>query len=65
VPEGPEVHREADNIKAAIDGDRPIYIYFHHEHLKSFEKELTSRRVNSVEVHGKGLAVRRTPNYPQ
>lgn len=57
MPEGPEVHREADSIRAAIKGDQPIYIYFHHKHLKPFEKELAGRKVTSVEAHGKGLVI--------
>lgn len=57
MPEGPEVHREADKIKDAIAGKDPIYVFFHHEHLKQFEKELTGMRVENVEAHGKGLVI--------
>ena len=57
MPEGPEVHREADLIRKAVGGEEPIYVYFHHEHLKQFEKELTGRRVEKVEAYGKGLVI--------
>lgn len=55
MPEGPEIHREADNIRKAVGGASPLYIYFYHEHLKPFEEKLAGRRIESVEAHGKGL----------
>ena len=57
MPEGPEVHREADKIRDAIGGETPIYLYFYHEHLKPFEKELADRKVENVEAYGKGLVI--------
>lgn len=55
MPEGPEIHREADKIRKAIADQTPIYFYFHHDHLKPFEQELSGKKVLSVEAFGKGL----------
>lgn len=57
MPEGPEVHREADKIRDAIGGQVPIYLYFYHEHLKSFEEDLADRKIEKVEAYGKGLVI--------
>ncbi len=57
MPEGPEVHREAHKIRAAIGNQYPIYVYFYHEHLKPFEKELTGIQIESVTAYGKSLVI--------
>lgn len=57
MPEGPEIHIEADSIRKAIGGSACRYIQFYHEHLKPFEKELSDRMVESVEAYGKGLVI--------
>ena len=57
MPEGPEVHREADKIRNAIGNQSPIYLYFYHEHLKPFEGNLTGKQVKNVEAYGKGLVI--------
>lgn len=57
MPEGPEIHIEADSIRKAIGGSACRYIQFYHEHLKPFEKELSERMVESVEAYGKGLVI--------
>jgi endonuclease-8 len=57
MPEGPEIHREADAIRSAIGGDESVYVYFYHNHLKEFEKELTGRKITSVQARGKGMII--------
>lgn len=57
MPEGPEIHREADKIRQAISGKPATYLYFYHDHLKPFEKELSELTVQSVEAYGKGLVI--------
>jgi len=63
MPEGPEIHREADKIRKAIAGDQCLYIYFYHEHLKPFEKQLVDKRVEKVEAFGKGLVISFEKDY--
>lgn len=58
MPEGPEIHREADKIRNAIGGKTCSYVYFYHDHLKPFETELTGKEVLSVEARGKGMIIR-------
>lgn len=57
MPEGPEIHREADAIRNAIGEEESVYVYFYHDHLKSFEKELTGKKVENVEARGKGMII--------
>lgn len=58
MPEGPEIHREADKIRDAIGGEICSYAFFYHDHLKPFEAELTGRKIISVEARGKGMIIR-------
>ena len=57
MPEGPEIHREADKIRDALKNKTVSYLYFYHDHLKPYEKELAGHTVQSVEAHGKGLVI--------
>lgn len=57
MPEGPEIHREADSIRDAIAMKNCLYAFFHHHHLKPFEKILPGKEVLSVEAFGKGLVI--------
>ncbi|REL24289.1 endonuclease VIII [Rhodohalobacter sp. SW132] len=57
MPEGPEIHREADMIRNAIGGEECRYIFFYHEHLKPYEKKLSGSMIRSVEAFGKGLVI--------
>jgi len=57
MPEGPEIHIEADIIRKAIGGTSCRYIHFFHEHLKPFEKALSDTKVETVEAYGKGLVI--------
>lgn len=52
MPEGPEIHREADKIRDVLAQKSCSYIYFYHDHLKSFEKELTGKTINPVDAYG-------------
>jgi len=63
MPEGPEVHREADKIRNAIGDQSPIYLYFYHDHLKPFEEELAGKQVQNVEAYGKGLVISFEEDY--
>jgi len=63
MPEGPEIHREADKIKKAIADSQLRYIYYYHDHLKDFEKELADKRVENVEAFGKGLVISFEDDY--
>lgn len=57
MPEGPEIHREADKISKAIEGNEVRYVYYYHDHLKDFERELADKRVENVEAFGKGIVI--------
>ncbi|MDZ7755929.1 endonuclease VIII [Rhodohalobacter sp.] len=63
MPEGPEVHREADKIRNAIGDQSPIYLYFYHDHLKPFESDLAGKQVENVEAYGKGLVISFEDDY--
>lgn len=63
MPEGPEIHREADKIRRAIADEQLRYIYYYHDHLKPFEKELAEMRVENVEAFGKGLVITFEDDY--
>ncbi|MCH8567721.1 MAG: endonuclease VIII [Balneolales bacterium] len=57
MPEGPEIHIEADRIRNAVGDQNCVFISFYHEHLKPFEAELTDKKILSVEAYGKGLVI--------
>lgn len=57
MPEGPEIHREADAIRNAISQFECRYVYFHHEHLKPFEAKLTGRTIQDVSAKGKAMII--------
>lgn len=57
MPEGPEIHREADAIKNAVYQSECRYVYFHHEHLKPFEEKLTGRTIRDVSAKGKAILI--------
>ena len=57
MPEGPEIHREADAIRKAVSQSECRYVYFHHDHLKPFEAKLTGRVVNKVTASGKAILI--------
>lgn len=57
MPEGPEIHREADSIRNAVHQSECRYVYFHHEHLKPFEEKLTGRIIRGVSAKGKAILI--------
>ncbi|MEX2435223.1 MAG: endonuclease VIII [Balneolaceae bacterium] len=57
MPEGPEIHREADQIRQAIAQKQCIYSFFYHDHLKPFESAVTGQIVQAVDAYGKGLVI--------
>lgn len=57
MPEGPEIHLEADKIRGAIGGSSCHHIFFYHDHLKPMAHELTGRHVEDVQAYGKGMLI--------
>ncbi|WJW75313.1 endonuclease VIII [Thiohalobacter sp. IOR34] len=58
MPEGPEIHRAADQLDAALAGQRLTELYFAFEHLKPWEARLRGRVVLGVEARGKAILTR-------
>lgn len=58
MPEGPEIHRAADQIAAAVVGQRASLVQFGLERLRPWEPELTGARVTEVEARGKAILTR-------
>lgn len=57
MPEGPEIHREADVIRDAVGQSECRYVYFHHDHLKPFEAKLTGSSIQDVTAKGKAILI--------
>lgn len=57
MPEGPEIHLEAQKIRKVLAGKTCTYTWFFHEHLKPFERQLTEKKVLDVQAYGKGLVI--------
>ncbi|MFW6347339.1 MAG: endonuclease VIII [Cyclonatronaceae bacterium] len=57
MPEGPEIHLEADKIRGAVGGGPCQQVFFYHEALKPYEQELAGRRIEDVQAYGKGLLI--------
>lgn len=55
MPEGPEIRRSADLVAGVLVGRRAERVFFAFPHLKTYEDELTGRRVRSVESRGKAM----------
>ena len=55
MPEGPEIRRVADRLRAALEGRRAERVRFGLEGLRQWEPRLTGRRIASVESRGKAL----------
>lgn len=58
MPEGPEIHRAADRLHAAIARRKAQRVFFAFPRLESFARELTGRRIRGVEARGKAMLVR-------
>jgi len=55
MPEGPEIHRQADRIRRVLKEEECAYAYFYHDHLKEFESRLTGCTIQSVRAKGKAI----------
>ena len=55
MPEGPETHRMADRLRAALVGDALARVRFINPAYRKFERLLKGRVVLSVTAHGKAL----------
>ena len=58
MPEGPEIHRAADQIAKALVGQRAELVHFGRPALQLWESELTGCEVIAVEAHGKAILTR-------
>lgn len=58
MPEGPEIHRAADQIAAAIAGERAVLVHFGLPKLYPWEAQLTGATVTAVEARGKAILTR-------
>lgn len=58
MPEGPEIHRAADQIAKAIKGERAQLVHFGQPRLHPWEAQLTGATVTAVEAHGKAILTR-------
>ncbi len=58
MPEGPEIHRTADEVTEAIAGREAKEVYFAFETLKPYEETLKGEKVTAVEARGKALLIR-------
>lgn len=58
MPEGPEIHRAADQIAAAIEGERATSVTFGLSRLEPWEAQLSGATVVAVEAHGKAILTR-------
>ncbi|MEM6675869.1 MAG: endonuclease VIII [Planctomycetota bacterium] len=58
MPEGPEIHRAADQIASAIEGETATLVQFGLDRLQPWETELTGATVTGIEARGKAILTR-------
>jgi endonuclease-8 len=58
LPEGPEIHRAADELAAAIAGQRVTKVFFAFDHLKPYASRLQGETVCQVTARGKAILTR-------
>lgn len=58
MPEGPEIHRAADQIAQALVGREAEDVFFAFDELKEFEDQLCGREVLKIEPRGKAILTR-------
>ena len=58
MPEGPEIHRAAASLHAALAGRIATRVAFAHEHLQAWSTRLEGARVESVTARGKAMLTR-------
>ena len=57
MPEGPEIHRVAQRLAKALDGQRTEEVRFGLERLRGWESDLTGATVTSVRSRGKAMLI--------
>lgn len=55
MPEGPEIHRAADTLEAAVKGKPLTDVWFGLPSLKGFAADLVGQYVENIETRGKAL----------
>ena len=55
MPEGPEIRRAADELAAAITGQRVTRLFFAFDHLKPYASRLQGQTVRQVTPRGKAI----------
>ena len=58
MPEGPEIRRAADELAAAIAGQRVTRMFFAFEHLKPYARRLQGETVCQITAQGKAILTR-------
>ena len=58
LPEGPEIRRAADELAAAIAGQRVTKVFFAFDHLKPYASRLQGETVCQVKARGKAILTR-------
>ena len=58
MPEGPEIHRAADRVDAALRGRVADQVFLALDELRRYSEVLSGREVQSVEARGKAMLTR-------
>lgn len=58
MPEGPEIHRQADRLRDVLEGRVAEEVFFEFEHLRRWIPRLSGRRIEHVQAQGKAMLVR-------
>lgn len=58
MPEGPEIRRAADRLRAVVEGEIAQRVHFNVAGLTRFHSRLQGRTVEAIEPHGKALVTR-------
>ena len=58
MPEGPEIHRAADELAAAIAGQHVTKIFFAFDHLKLYASRMQDETICQVTARGKAILTR-------
>jgi len=58
LPEGPEIHRAANELAAAIAGQRVTKVFFAFDHLKPYASRLRGEMVCQITARGKAILTR-------
>ncbi len=55
MPEGPEIKRVADTLKAALEGKQVSRVFFAFEHLQAFPSKLQNRTITAISSRSKAI----------